>query len=241
MKVVVISLKRSPERREYIKKQLDDLNIEFEFFDAVDGRVEPPHPIFENYDYAKRLWLTNGRMPSKGEMGCYASHYLIWEECVNSNRSILVIEDDVTLSPELGHHISTIESELEEFGFLRLESEHRKCQLLGKKETEEYQIFFMTNNFGGTISYAIHPSAARKLLSCGGKWCLPVDNYIGSAYLHKMPSYLFKPVLVSNPDDFETTIQLGEESRPPYYRKLTRELYALYRKYRMYQWNNKFK
>ena len=38
MKVFVISLKRSPERRRYIEKQLDDLNIKFEFFDAVDGR-----------------------------------------------------------------------------------------------------------------------------------------------------------------------------------------------------------
>lgn len=63
MKIYVISLKRSPERREYIKKQLDDLSIEFEFFDAVDGRVEPPHPLFKSYNYTKRLWLTSGRMP----------------------------------------------------------------------------------------------------------------------------------------------------------------------------------
>ena len=78
MKVFVISLKRSPDRRRYIEKQLDDLNIKFEFFDAVDGRAEPPHPLFENYNYAKRLWLTSGRMPSKGELVVYGSHYLLW-------------------------------------------------------------------------------------------------------------------------------------------------------------------
>ncbi|NOH80830.1 glycosyltransferase family 25 protein [Vibrio sp. RE86] len=240
MKVFVISLKRSPERREYIKKQLDDLGIEFEFFDAVDGRAEPPHPLFENYDYTKRLWLTNGRMPSKGEMGCYASHYLIWEECVKSNNSILVIEDDVMISPEFKRYIPVIESELNEFGFLRLESEHKKCKLWEKKVHKDYSISFMTNNFGGTISYAIHPSSASKLLSGSKSWCLPVDNYIGSLYIHEMPSYIFLPSLVSNPDSFETTIQLGEESRPPWYRKPTRELYSLYRKIMMKKGNKSY-
>jgi len=241
LKVFVISLKRSPERREYIKKQLDDLGVEFEFFDAVDGRAEPPHPLFENYDYTKRLWLTNGRMPSKGEMGCYGSHYLVWQRCVELNTSILIIEDDVMVSPKLKRYIPVIETELEEFGFLRLEPEHKKCELWEKKIDKDFTISFMTNNFGGTISYAIHPNSAKKLLSGSEKWCLPVDNYIGSAYLHEMPSYIFNPCLVTNPDSFDTTIQLGEELRPPWYRKPSREMYSLYRKIMMELWNRKNK
>lgn len=44
----------------------------------------------------------------------------------------------------------------------------------------------MTNNFGGTRSYALSPSSARKLLDNSKRWCMPVDNYIGSMYLHNM-------------------------------------------------------
>lgn len=244
MKICVISLKRSPERRENIKKQLDALGLEFEFFDAVDGRAEPPHPLFAKYDYFKRLWLTNGRMPSKGEMGCYASHYLIWQKCVASGESILVIEDDSYVKPVIVDLFSHIEGKVEQYGFLRLEPETTKCNLFMKEESDTYSISFMDNNFGGTRSYAISPQAAQKLLNGSERWCMPVDNYIGSLYLHDMPSYQMYPTIIptleEHPEEFGTTIQLGEESKPPLYRKLTRELYSVYRKYNMKKYNNKY-
>lgn len=244
MKICVISLKRSPERRENIKKQLDALGLEFEFFDAVDGRAEPPHPLFAKYDYFKRLWLTNGRMPSKGEMGCYASHYLIWQKCVASGESILVIEDDSYVKPVIVDLLPHIEDKVEQYGFLRLEPETTKCNLFMKEESDTYSIFFMDNNFGGTRSYAISPQAAQKLLNGSVCWCMPVDNYIGSLYLHDMPSYQMYPTIIptleEHPEEFGTTIQLGEESKPPVYRKLTREIYSSYRKYKIKQYNKKF-
>ncbi|MGY5613763.1 glycosyltransferase family 25 protein [Vibrio brasiliensis] len=245
MKICVISLKRSPERRENIKKQLDALGLEFEFFDAVDGRAEPPHPLFAKYDYFKRLWLTNGRMPSKGEMGCYASHYLIWQKCVSSGESILVIEDDSYVKPVIVDLLPHIEDKVEQYGFLRLEPETSKCNLFMKEESDTYSISFMDNNFGGTRSYAISPQAAQKLLNGSERWSMPVDNYIGSLYLHGMPSYQMYPTIIptleEHPEEFGTTIQLGEESKPPVYRKLTREIYSLFRKYMMKKTSSKYK
>lgn len=241
MKICVISLKRSPERRENIKKQLDALGLEFEFFDAVDGRAEPPHQLFSNYDYAKRLWLTSGKLPSRGELGCYASHYLIWQKCVRSKQSILVIEDDASINSNISRFLSTIEQKVNQYGFLRLEPETERCELFAKEECSEYSISFMSNNFGGTRSYAIAPHAAQKLIEGSVRWCMPVDNYIGSLYLHKMPSYLFKPFLVENPEEFGTTIQLGEEEKAKWYRKPSREIYSLYRKLIMTYKNSKIK
>ncbi|MGR5488383.1 glycosyltransferase family 25 protein, partial [Vibrio alfacsensis] len=37
MKIFVISLLRSPERRERIGRLLEEQNIEFKFFNAIDG------------------------------------------------------------------------------------------------------------------------------------------------------------------------------------------------------------
>jgi len=245
MKICVISLKRSPERRENIKKQLDALGLEFEFFDAVDGRAEPPHPLFAKYDYFKRLWLTNGRMPSKGEMGCYASHYLIWQKCVASGESILVIEDDSYVKPVIVDLLPHIEDKVEQYGFLRLEPETTKCNLFMKEESDTYSISFMDNNFGGTRSYAISPQAAQKLLNRSERWCMPVDNYIGSLYLHDMPSYQMYPTIIptleEHPEEFGTTIQLGEEEKAKLFRKPSREMYSLYRKLAMKYKNSKLK
>ncbi len=130
MKIFVISLKRSPERRAEIKRQLDALNVEFEFFDAIDGRAEPPHSLFKNYSYFKRLWFTSGRMPSKGELGVYASHYLLWEKCLKLNEPIMVLEDDAVIQNIFPSFISHIFDKVKEYGFLRLEKKAYKGQLI---------------------------------------------------------------------------------------------------------------
>lgn len=241
MKICVISLKRSPERRENIKKQLDALGLEFEFFDAVDGRAEPPHPLFAKYDYFKRLWLTNGRMPSKGEMGCYASHYLLWQKCIDIDEPILVLEDDVVVRPHLNQFFESISKVAQEYGFVRLQEKGERSQTYIKEKNDEYSVSFLDNNFGGLLCYAISQSAAQKLVDGCTRWTLPVDNYVGSLYLHDAPSYLFSPSMVESIQDFDTTIQLGEESSPPIYRKLTRELYVIYRKVMMSIYNNRYK
>ncbi len=51
MKVYVISLVRSKYRRQRITEQMASYGIEFEFFDAVDGKLE--NPLFTDYDYKK--------------------------------------------------------------------------------------------------------------------------------------------------------------------------------------------
>ncbi|MGO3408927.1 glycosyltransferase family 25 protein [Marinomonas sp.] len=240
MKIFVISLKRSVERRAWITEQLNKHQVEFEFLDAIDGHVEPPHELFQNYNYLKRLWLTSGRMPSKGELGCYASHYLLWEKSVALNEPILVIEDDVKIKTNFSDMLPIIEEKVSQYGFLRLQAETHKGELHLKEQSGDTSISFMTNNFGGTLCYAVAPNAAKKLISQSREWCMPVDNYMGSIYLHNMPCYILKPSVVENPDAFLTMIQLGEEKGALLYRKPTRELYSVYRKIMMKKYNKKY-
>lgn len=240
MKIFVISLKRSVERRTVMQNRLDELGVNFEFFDAIDGHAEPPHPLFSKYDYFKRLWLTNGRQPSKGEMGCYASHYSLWQKCVVEQEPILIIEDDAYVNENIVEQIDNIVKLVNKFGFLRLEVPSERCKLFSKEKSDAYEVFFMDNNFDGTRSYALTPAVAKCFMQSSATWCMPVDNFIGSLYMHKVPSYLFTPAIVENQGNFDTTIQLGQESRPPVYRKLTREVYAAYRKYKMNKFNRKY-
>ncbi|ENM3991490.1 glycosyltransferase family 25 protein, partial [Vibrio cholerae] len=133
MKIYVISLKNSLDRRASIEQQMTSHGLKFEFFDAIDGRIDPPHPLFANYDYTKRLWLTSGKMPMRGELGCYASHYLLWQKCVELNAPIVVLEDDVIINENFPQYLSIMKDKTNEYGFLRLEPEVGKCSLFSKE------------------------------------------------------------------------------------------------------------
>ncbi|MCG9584104.1 glycosyltransferase family 25 protein [Vibrio tubiashii] len=240
MNIYVISLRRSTERRASIVQQFKSAGLNFEFFDAVDGRAVPPHPLFRNYNYLKRLWLTSGKMPSKGELGVYGSHYLLWQKCIESNEPIVVMEDDAVLQNSMPEYIGLISEKIKKYGFLRLEPKAYKGELHKKEVGLNYTISFMTANFDGLRCYAISPQAAKRLVDNSTRWCMPVDNYVGSIYLHKVPSYIFQPSVVENTESFETTIQLDEEKKAKWFRKPTRELYSLYRKLVMFVVNMKY-
>lgn len=227
MKVYVISLVRSKYRRQRITEQMASYGIEFEFFDAVDGKLE--NPLFTDYDYKKCLWLTSGKMPTRGEIGCYGSHYLLWLRCVSLNQPIVVLEDDVILSESFKDIIKRIREDVEQCGFVRLEPVVRG-RLHTVIDKDEYKISLMEDNFGGARGYAISPSSASKLIK--HRWSVPVDCFIGLQYLHGMKSFVIFPSLIIHNEKMETTVQTGF-SLTHWYRKPTREFYSLYKKIRI--------
>ncbi|MHA6964792.1 glycosyltransferase family 25 protein [Zobellella denitrificans] len=237
--VFVISLKRSQDRREYIATQFEREKVSFEFFDAVDGS-DKNNPLLKRYNYAKRLWLTSGKMPTNGEIGCYASHYSLWQKCVDMARPIVVVEDDATICPHAAQTLALVAEKIQQYGFLRLESIIRGENTLMEKGGH-YRIGRMSDNFGGTRAYAIAPWAAQKLLNGSESWSMPVDNYIGAAYFHGMESYHLHPELAEDTNPFGTTIQFYEKVKTPLYRKPSRELYTLYRQLKRWWHNRNFK
>lgn len=234
--VFVINLKKSTTRREEIQEEFHSKGVNFTFFDAIDGR-ETNHFIYDDYNYPKRLWLTSGKPPSPGELGCYASHYLLWLKCIELNQPIIVCEDDIQLNDNAESIIQTTFERIHEFGFLRLEPlvDFRPSESHVIEANIDCQIRLMKNNFGGARSYAISPAAASKLIKHA--WCFPVDCFIGAHYLHHQFSYQLSPTLITEELGIhETTIQNNAEpelNRTPIYRKITREIYTLYKKIRL--------
>ncbi|MCJ2378617.1 glycosyltransferase family 25 protein [Vibrio sp. ZSDZ34] len=238
MKVFIVSLLRSQDRRKNIAEELNKQKIPFEFFDAIDGR-EGEHELWANYNLAKRIWLTSGRPPSRGELGCFASHYLLWERCVELDEPILIIEDDSEIQPEFGQHFEQLQQSVLKYGFLRLEHENNECTLYPVEQGEAFSISYMDANYRGTVSYTLTPSIANKLLAHAKRWYSPVDNYIGSAFVHGVVSYKYQPEIVKNTEDFASTIQHDDPDKAPLYIKPTRELYALYQRIKHWNTNRK--
>ena len=93
-RIFAISLARAKERRENIRRRLDSLGVDYEIVDAVDGAA------IDLSRYADRLRpnkyrIKFGHALARGEIGCFLSHYGLWEKMVAENiESALVLEDD---------------------------------------------------------------------------------------------------------------------------------------------------
>jgi len=101
MKIYVLSLPSDTARREPLERQLQSLGLDYEIFDAVDGRQGLAEEYHDRVDFdgARR---TLGRGLGSGEAACAISHALIYEKILREgNEWTLVLEDDVAVDANL--------------------------------------------------------------------------------------------------------------------------------------------
>jgi glycosyl transferase, family 25 len=77
--VRVISLERSVERRQAFKQMAGSTELDWAFFPAHTDITEPLQ--YDDRVAARRF----GRSLSPAEIGCYASHFKVWEWLANSD------------------------------------------------------------------------------------------------------------------------------------------------------------
>lgn len=92
--VFIISLTRSADRRAMVERQMSHLGINFEFFDAVDGKSLPSDRLAKvDFNLARE---TCGHDLSLGEVGCAMSHINIYEVMVEREiPRCVILEDDI--------------------------------------------------------------------------------------------------------------------------------------------------
>ena len=108
-----------------------------------------------------------------GEMGCFASHYLLWKKCVKFNEPIMILEDDVkfySTVPPLGF------KEIIHLGKPCLSRNAKIMATISGKHQEAYNPF---DYLLGAYAYGIMPQAAQKLINAAHKMAIrPVDRFI---------------------------------------------------------------
>ncbi|EHZ6874366.1 glycosyltransferase family 25 protein, partial [Providencia rettgeri] len=92
MNTFVINLKDDLLKRDFMRNQLDNIGISYQFIEAIDGRIMSDNTIKQlAYDYPD-CYLT------KGEIGCALSHMAIYKKMIEDNIEIaLILEDDALL------------------------------------------------------------------------------------------------------------------------------------------------
>lgn len=101
-KIFMINLERRPERRARMIESFNILGLEVENFTAVDGRDLNDEEIkkigIEFLEGYADPYLN--RPMTLGEIGCFLSHFYIWEKMVTEKlEEVLILEDDIRFEP----------------------------------------------------------------------------------------------------------------------------------------------
>lgn len=211
--IYVISLQAAQDRKAFMRKQLDGLGLAYEFFDAIHGTQTPDHYLFKKYNDSKRVLLRGANASLRlSQLGCFASHYLLWEKCVQENAPIIVLEDDAVLQPPFVSFYEHAGAFSARYGLVWLQPSRKIAHQSGRflEKIGPFSVKKFAKGFSGTTGYLITPATARTLLDYSTEWVYPVDNTMDRFYDHKVEAIGLDPVCLAQDDDFESFINDAE-------------------------------
>lgn len=195
MKIFVISLAGSEQRRKLMSDQLKKLGLDFEFMDAFlanDKMYELPE-----YDAGKRLKYYGYHLTS-GEIACTLSHLKAIHKAVELNQPILIMEDDVIIESDLVDFINKLEPQINshDFDILRIYGLRKKSYYKIKSGDFTFVKFFKQPH--GAQGYIIKPEAALNFLKYTKKFVRIIDSIMDRDYLHRLKVYASYPYLLEH-------------------------------------------
>lgn len=231
--IFVINLEKSVERREFIQTQfLQFPDIEYQFFTAVNGKENPDYPLFRKYNEKERF-KRKGNLMSLSQLGCWASHYHLWETCVELGKPIIVLEDDAKLSSDFQLIYHFISSSQNTFNFFWLsppapKNKPQKGKPICSIANTEYQIQRFYHKWDNATGYFITPKAAKALLKFSEEWIYNVDITMDRYWEHKIDYLAIVPACVRPDSSQGSYIEFNKDKeRRNLLTKLIREFYQL--------------
>jgi glycosyl transferase family 25 len=191
VRLFVVSLKRFPERSAFMRAGLDGLDLSYEMFAAIDGSLGE-HISISRYDEKKCL-RRFGAPLMPAEIACFASHFLLWELCVQLREPITVVEDDVSFSPGFAEALALSSDLIAQHRFIRLAGYYDRPFRTIETVDEKYRLVRFLQGPRGTQCYSIAPEGAALLLAFAQQWIEPVDLYIDRFWYHGVGSKALLP------------------------------------------------
>jgi glycosyl transferase family 25 len=175
--VVVLNLKSSTARRQQIGARLENLGIDYNFFDAIDGRLLSAKELER---VAPPSSLLFDRSLTSGEIGCATSHFAVINQFTGEdNDFVCVLEDDGgPLSNDVRHFLaSQTLAALPEFDVLRLMSDPARWRMPAWQvaRIRDHCIYAMARPGFGTQAMIYSRAGLRKLVGQIGAIKAPVD------------------------------------------------------------------
>jgi glycosyl transferase family 25 len=189
LQTVVISLLRSPQRREKARSELSKTNLNWSFLDAVDGSQLQSYPPEYQSRKVKRLL---GFDLTPNEIGCFLSHKKAWQTCLESNQATLIFEDDFILLPHFEKTLGLLLTEFHDWQLIRLQSlansSHVTIRTIG-----DISIVKNLSDEVGATAYILKPEAARILIEQARDIYEPLDHFLEHEQKHGVEMLAVKP------------------------------------------------
>lgn len=198
MKCIVINLKRALDRKKFMSNQLNNLSIDFEFFEGVDWKNIDSSLLTNTVPNIK---LKNSyRKLSLGYMGCNFSHrhVLRWLANQSKEKMVTILEDDVLLSTDFPRVLNLIENSTQKFDIIFLSKRHYERDYLVnlKSLSDKYFLALSRREEAGALGYVITKSAAQEFLRILPDVTGPIDDALHAYYLHGLTTYTLNPQIV---------------------------------------------
>lgn len=211
MKIRVISLSTSLQRRDSIEKQLRDVGAPFEFSNAIT----PAEALRHVHHYDEKEFLLNcGRAATAPEIACYASHLALWRHCAGGADPYLILEDDAELDASFIAGLAIVASQIRRRGLIRV-SVPGVPDSLTVNDVGRFEVRYCRRVPLLALGYAVSPDGAARLAKAGAVVEEPVDKYMQRFWRHGQPVYALCPALVRHAP-VAAVSEIGERRRPAY-------------------------
>lgn len=186
----LINLKRSPDRLQKMKSELEKQNIDFERIEAIDSNnlSQSDFDICDtpNIEYPYRI--------EGGELACFLSHRMCWEKLIKSGKEWgLIIEDHCILSPKASNYLNSTDWIPKECDIIQFVFTPKKVYYQKKINlTDGNSLLNIAYTSPiGTSGYFISRHAAKLALRYSNRILSPIDNYLFGSWsiLKKSVSY----------------------------------------------------
>ncbi len=217
---VVISLKRAQERRLNAERELRAQGADWEILDAIDGlKLQNIPPEYNEKKVASLL----GFPLTLSEIGCFLSHREAWLNCIEKNKTILILEDDFVLSQNIKEAISLLIENPHSWDIARLQALAETNHAVIKDSAQ----FKIVQNHGdplGATAYLLKPSSAKKLITHSNEIFEPLDHFLEHSKKHGLRMVAVKPYPVTTNGSESTIFDRPERHAISGSRKLMRSI-----------------
>ncbi len=212
--IFVISLERATARRAHMERLVARLGLTVEFIAAVDGRSLTADQR-ARYD-ANRTRSIYGCDMTDAEIGCYLSHFSIYEKMVAARIDVaVVLEDDIHADDDLADLIRDLAAQPKpDWTLVRLQSTKSKIIDPQTPKTRGVTLAQIRGRslcrIGASVlggcGYMIRRPAAEAMLRYGRRIFMPIDQTLDRYWENGIAPFVLRPFPIRQHDGFESTI-----------------------------------
>ncbi len=179
-KIFIINLDRSKNRWEAINNCLKNLELPYERFSAIDGKIAD-NALLDKY-YSPTLNRKKYYAPlTRNEIACYISHLKACEQIVKQNLDYgIIMEDDLVISKDFVLVPQAINAISKKWSYLKLMTQFKPKKIISREPIDfdspiKFELVEWNKPPMGAQAYAITKQTAQKYIEKRAVFFRPSD------------------------------------------------------------------